>query len=105
MLKWLVMASILVGCGGGSEEDEALARASQCERLRDHLVDLRLASATNLGKDVEQHRAALTQALGPQFVDTCTKSTSEAQVACALAAQDSQSATECNAATSTTTDR
>jgi hypothetical protein len=97
MLKRLVIVSMLIGCGGGSNEDETLAGAQQCERLRDHLVDLRLATATNLGKDLEQHRAALTQALSRQFIETCTKSKSEAQVACALAAQDSQAATDCNA--------
>ena len=94
-LRSIVLVSLLAGCGG-EEEDDAGARAAQCERLRDHLVDLRLATATNLGKEIEQHRAALAQALGPQFVDGCTKSMSEAQVTCALAAQDSDAATECN---------
>jgi thiamine pyrophosphokinase len=98
LLRSIVLLLLFAGCGGG-EEDDALARAQQCERLRDHLVDLRLSTATNLGKELEQHRAALTQALGPQFIETCTKSTSEAQVACVLAAQDSQAATDCNAPT------
>ena len=99
MVKWLLVASMAIGCGGGGEEDEIKARSDQCERLRDHLVALRLATATNLGKELEQHRAALTQALGPQFIETCTKNTSEAQLACALSAQDSQAATDCNTPT------
>ncbi len=99
MLKRLVMVSMLIGCGGGGEpiEDETVASASRCERLRDHLVELRLATATKLGDEREQHRAALTQALGPQFVDACTTTTTEAQVTCALAAADSQAAADCHA--------
>ena len=99
LIRCVGLVSLLIGCGGGSNEDEAPASAPQCERLRDHLVELRLATATNLGQALEQHRAALTQALGPEFVDTCTKTMSGAQVTCALAAQDSQAATECNGPT------
>jgi predicted choloylglycine hydrolase len=99
MQNWRLVASILVGLGGcsdGAEDDEALARTQQCERLRDHLVELRLASATNLGNDREQHRAALTQAVGAQLLETCTKTTTKAQLDCALAARDAQAATDCN---------
>lgn len=98
VMRSILFLGLLAGCGQ-DDEDEALARAQQCEKVRDHLVDLRLASATNLGTAIEQHRSALRQALGPQFVDGCTKSMSEAHVACVLAAQDSDAATDCNAAT------
>jgi hypothetical protein len=88
---------MLVACGGGGgKEDEGRARAQQCAQLRDHLVELRLASVTNLGNDVAQHRAALTQALGPQFVETCATRTSKEQVACALAAKDAEAAADCS---------
>ncbi len=95
MLKWLALGAVLVSCGGASDEDGTLANTSQCERLREHIVDLRIGSATNLRKDLEQHRAALTNALGPQFVEDCTKRMSAAQVTCALEARDAQAATEC----------
>lgn len=99
MVKLIVLVSMLamwVGCGGDPAEDEALAQTTRCEQLRAHFVDLRLASATNLGKDLEQHRAALTQALGAEFISSCTTTMSESQVSCALAAKDLQAATDCS---------
>ncbi len=94
MKSWILVIGCFAACGGG-EADEAAARAEQCQRMRDHLVELRLGSANNLGKDVAQHRAALTQALGTTFIESCTKDLSASQVACVLGARDSQAATEC----------
>jgi hypothetical protein len=103
-VAWLLAAALLASCGGG-KEDEARARTQQCKQLRDHLVELRLASATNLGNDLAQHRAALTQALGPQFLDACATRTSKDQIACALAAKDSQAAADCQSPVADTGER
>ena len=92
---------MLVGCGGGGvDEDESKARAEQCERMRDHLVDLRLASAQHLDKDLDQHRVALKQAMGAAFIESCTKDMTEAQVVCVVGAKDAETATACTTAAS-----
>ncbi len=100
MIQLAMVVCLLAACGGG-EEDEGKARADQCERMRAHLVDLRLASAQHLDKsELVQHRAAMTQAMGPAFLDSCTRDMTAAQVACALAARDSQAAVECSTVSS-----
>ena len=90
---------VLVGCGGGAE-DESKARAEQCERMRDHLVDLRLASAQHLEKDLDQHRVALKQAMGSAFIESCTKDMTETQVTCVVGAKDAEAAAACTTAAS-----
>ena len=73
-----------------------------CERVRDHLVDLRLVQSQgatdSAGRpvDLEPHRAALKQALGEPFINTCLKEFSLPQVKCLLAAKDSAEATACS---------
>jgi hypothetical protein len=95
MKRWILVACVLSSCG--AEEDEMEARTQQCEQVRDHLVDLRLAISHNLGKDLEQHRAAMKQAIGDQFIASCTKTLSAGQASCVLDAKDSQAAAECMA--------
>lgn len=56
-----------------------------CTRLRDHVVDLRLADSSNeLGADAAQHRAAMKQALGDGFIDNCVQTMSYEQLDCSL---------------------
>jgi hypothetical protein len=84
----LLVNTVLTACatesGGVSRRD--------CERLRDHVIDLRLQSVT---ADREQHRAALTTSLGDAFVTECASATSDMHLRCALAANDEESLAAC----------
>lgn len=102
MRKWILITAFVAACsGGGSDESDTTARTEQCERARDHLVDLRLAGTEALGKiEIEKHRAILTSALGTQFLDNCTHALSDQQLACLLAADDSDDINGCNTASS-----
>ncbi len=71
--------ALVVGCG--AEPDTVTRR--DCERLRDHLIELRMDTVT---ADVEHHRAALRAALGDAFVTGCTDTTTEQELRCALGA-------------------
>jgi len=61
------IATVLALAGCAASEDSDAARERLCERLRDHLVGLRLVGAN---VDLEAHRAAIKQALGHKFIDT-----------------------------------
>lgn len=63
-------------------------------RLRDHLVDLELATA--MGVDRDAHRKAMQRALGDGFVSSCEARLSETDVACALRARDSAAVAACS---------
>jgi hypothetical protein len=101
MKRWILFACVLSSCGG--EEDEVEARAQQCEQVRDRLVDLRLSASQSSGKDYEQHRETMKQALGDGFLDACSKRISAGQAACVLEAKDSHAAAECLASEATGT--
>lgn len=77
----LVAVTLVAGCtdhGGTVDRDG-------CTRLRDHVVDLRLADgASELGSDVEQHRRAMKQALGEEFIEHCVRTMSYEQLECSL---------------------
>lgn len=101
MRKWILVAAIVAACGGGDDEPDTAGRTDDCRRARDHLVDLRLAGSEALGKiEIEKHREILTQALGAQFIETCSKTLSDQQVACLLGAGDSDDINGCNTASS-----
>lgn len=63
-----------------------------CERLRSHLIDLRMESVT---ADRGQHRTALESALGPRFALACEQRMSMAELRCALAAKDAHELAAC----------
>jgi predicted component of type VI protein secretion system len=77
-------------------EPEAVDRRA-CERLRKRVVDLRLGSvASNLPQgDYDAHHAALTSALGEQYVEACLNRVNAAQIRCTEAAVDESSVTQC----------
>jgi hypothetical protein len=56
---------VAVVCGCGSDSERSQQDTGACARLRDHVVDLRVAG---LRDDREAHRQALHQALGERFV-------------------------------------
>lgn len=93
-MRLIVVVLMLVGCA--SEEDDREAQARQCSHLRDHLIELNLANATNV--DRTAHRKAMRQALGETFVATCVEKLSARQVTCALKARDSRAAGVCGQA-------
>ena len=76
-----------------AQQGNATPSREQCQRLRSHVVELRLAGVSVAGTD--SHRDALTRALGDEFVDKCQQ-LSMREVTCALAAKDSVSVTACS---------
>lgn len=87
-----LLSLLLVAC---SSEDER-SEGTPCERMRDHIVNLRLADVT--GIDRTAHREKLRRALGSSFVANCKESMTDEQVTCVLNALDSGAATACVAA-------
>jgi len=89
--------------------------AARCNELRDHVVDLRLASLASINShptipalgsnhqnagppppiNIAAHRAALNQALGETFISNCLQKVSVDQLTCAVAAKDSASMNGC----------
>jgi hypothetical protein len=86
MRGWLVIVAAVIGCASREED------VPPCEKLRDHLVRLRVSQTT---VDREAHEKAMRAALGADFVNSCASSLSAAQIKCALAAKDSAAATAC----------
>jgi hypothetical protein len=89
-MRWAVVLLVLYGCT--STEDSSPTRA-QCQKLRAHVVELRVAGLA--ATDADRHREALTASLGDEFVDRCQQ-LSAAEVKCAFAAKDSTSVTACS---------
>jgi len=92
-MRWLVGVCVaaLTACAGASDEP---SRITQCERYRDHLVDLRFANAEHI--DTSAQQAALKQALGDEFLAKCERSLSDSELACALRAIDSRGVLACS---------
>jgi hypothetical protein len=82
---------LTIGCTSSNniEVDRA-----HCTKLRDHLVDLRLQDAT--GVDRAAHRQAMKQALGDNFIASCTDRMTASQLTCGLVAKDLGAATSCS---------
>ncbi len=93
----LVLAFVL-GCGteDGDDSPESVP-ATRCQRLREHLVDLRLAGVESIDK--EAHRKIHIDAMGNDFLTACG-TMSDATITCALGAPDSARAVACNTAAS-----
>ena len=101
MRNWILIAAFVTACDGGDDSPDTSARTEQCERARDHLVDVRLSGLQSLGTiEIEKHRVILTDALSTQFIDTCNKTLSDQHVACLLAAGNSDDINRCNTASS-----
>ena len=92
-MRCRVLLLFLVGCTGG---DNQPAEVGRCTKLRDHLVQLQVADIhVATGIDREAHRRALSKALGDDFATACASKLTEAQVDCALAAEDPTTAAAC----------
>lgn len=90
-MRTLVFALVLAA-GCSSDDGEEILTVSPCERLREHLIDLRLADAMNVDKDA--HREAFRTALGADFLASCSKLDEDA-VTCAISAADAHTAAAC----------
>lgn len=83
---------LLSSCGGADEEESA---GSECERVRDRLIQLKLADAS--GVDEQAHRNAMKTALGDDFLEQCNTALSSAERDCVLNATDAATAQACAA--------
>ncbi len=88
LLSSLLVVTTVASC----DSDPERVTRTQCAELRDHMVELRLASVT---ADVDQHRASIRAALGEDFLASCLERTSDADLRCGLAARDSESLVTC----------
>lgn len=109
-----ISLATVLGCSSNAEE----SREQQCERLRDRVVEMRVAAIprsvqppaedlAHLGgapppknampqqPDVEGHRAALKQALGHGYIESCVATLTTAQLECSLGASDTEALTAC----------
>jgi hypothetical protein len=92
-VEWVVVLCAVVGCGSAEPEED---RPRRCERLRDHLVDLRLATASGLTRaEIEQHRVTMQTSLDARFIASCAERMTDEQLACALRADNAQAASAC----------
>ncbi|MGE0400904.1 MAG: hypothetical protein AB7T06_29605 [Kofleriaceae bacterium] len=90
MRKILLVLIIVAACG--DNQDVSPRELTRCEQLREHLIDLRLATATNVDQDA--HREVMRGALGTSFLDECA-GMPEAERECALASTDTAAAAAC----------
>ena len=88
----VLLIELLAACHSGPADTDPPDR-EQCEQLRSHVVDIRLADAT--GIDIRPHREALQQALGESFLADCMSSMTNAQVTCALASTEIDASAAC----------
>lgn len=86
----VLAALLLLSC---ADQGESIER--KCERLRDHVIDLRMEGLP--ASDRDAHRHALKQALGERFADECRTFTAK-QITCGLEAKDISDATACSGA-------
>ncbi len=98
MKETLLVLLFVVGCGTEEADDApGPAPVTRCERLREHLVDLRLAGVESIDK--EAHRTAHVAAMGSDFLAACAN-LPDASITCALQARDGASAAACSAGAS-----
>lgn len=88
----LVIVSASLSLTACSSDSEPISR-KDCERLREHLIDVRMQSVT---ADQDQHRIALRSSLDDSFITSCVETNSAAYLQCALAAVDSDALLACS---------
>jgi hypothetical protein len=98
MRRWRAAALALSIAAGCSERSD---QRSKCERLLDHVADLRLQGVTTVGAQgdperiMSAHRAALKRSLGDDFIASCEQMTG-AEVDCGLTARDHAALLACS---------
>jgi hypothetical protein len=89
MGRFIIVSIVIAACTAEEPTPD-----QRCERVRDRLIDLRLANAT--GVDIAAHRAALKNALGDSFIESCKTTLTVAQQQCVLDARDAFAANACS---------
>lgn len=97
MREALFLLVFVLGCGTEEADSPESVPTTRCERLREHLVDLRLAGVESIDK--EAHRKIHIDAMGNEFLTACG-TMSDATITCALEAPDSAGAVACSAGAS-----
>lgn len=82
---------VLMAAACSSDPSEPNPRR-ECERIRDHIIELRLQGVT---ADRDQHRAAFESAFGESFLVRCVEEASPARRRCVLDAKDPQALAAC----------
>jgi hypothetical protein len=83
---------VLAACGSEPSPEQESAQPS-CEKYREHLLDVRVAS---LSTHREKHRAALARSLGDGFVADCERRLTQADLDCAMAATTTEQLHACS---------
>jgi hypothetical protein len=96
-MLFCVFAVACAACGGSSSTEEKVDQVDRalCQRVRDHLVDLRLRGT--VGVNINAHRAALQQSLGEPFLATCEANYTLVEAKCLASAEDEVAASHCHA--------
>jgi hypothetical protein len=94
-ISYVALSIALTGTAFGCTSDAGDAERSTtaCERLRNHVVDLRVSE---IHQDQEAHRTALRRALGSSFVAQC-KDQSSARFECEMKATNIDGLRDCAA--------
>lgn len=100
-----LMFALVFAAGCSGDDGDAVAKVTPCERLRAHLVDLRLATTATDKVDVVAHRRAMTRGLGDNFISGCEQTLTQSEIRCALNAGDHAAATACNTTSATNSER
>lgn len=90
MKTFLFALVIAAGCRGAEDGE-----TTPCQRLRDHLIDLRLNETNSNKVDHGAHRKAMKRSLGDNFLRGCEQTITTTKLRCALDATDSTAATAC----------
>lgn len=118
----MTLCVAVAGCDGDGDESVDQSVQARCTRMRDHLIELRLATVAprnaptianvpgasrtvavtpTPSQNVDlrgQHRAALVASLGDDFAERCAQSMSTAQIDCVTSAPDQEGASACHTA-------
>ena len=80
---------------GACQTDGSDPDAPPCERLREHLIDLRLDRSSTSNQD--EYREVMRRALGADFMQSCAR-LSSAQLRCALESSSLNESARCSEA-------
>lgn len=94
----IALALNVVGCGSSSDEsDDAKPSQRACEQMREHLLDVRLATVSGLdAAALKAQRESLRNSLGADFVSACQQKMTRKMVQCALGASDGEALAHCD---------